>query len=306
METIFVVQQVIILAILMAVGYIATKKNIINEEISRGMGGMLTNIALPALILSSFQFTYSDDTIKGVITVFIYSLIIHALTILLCKVFFSKYKNEKNSVLTFGTVFPNSGFMGLPLILEIFGQEGMLYASIFMVPYHTLLWTYGEGLFTDKKKESVFKKLLSTPSLIAIGLGTIIFIFKINLPYIVSKPLSMFSALTSPLSMFILGQKITKLKFKEIIGDKDIYYGCFIKLIITPILTFLLLQMINSPSILTGIIVTMQSLPTAILLVVLSQQHDLGADFASKFTIVSHIISIITIPLIIIGTGILK
>lgn len=306
MGTILVVQQVIVLAILMAVGYIATKKNIINEEVSRGMSGILTNIALPALILSSFQFTYSEDTIKGVITVFVYSLIIHFLTILLAKFFFRKYKKEENAVLSFGTVFPNSGFMGLPLILELFGQKKMLYASIFMIPYHTLLWTYGEGLFTGKKKESLFKKLLSTPSLIAIGLGTIIFIFKINLPYIVSKPLSMFSALTSPLSMFILGQKITKLNLKEIIGDKDIYYGCFIKLIVAPILTFIFLKMISSPSILTGIIVTMQALPTAVLLVVLSQQHDVGADFGSKFTIVSHIISIITIPLIIIGTGILR
>jgi predicted permease len=306
METIFVIQQVIVLAILMGVGYMATKKNIINEEVVKGMSGILTNIALPALILSSFQFTYSKDTIKGVVTVFIYSLIIHILMILLSKIFFRKYKKEENAVLSFGTVFPNSGFMGLPLILELFGQEGMLYASIFMIPYHTLLWTYGEGLFTDKKKESPLKKLLSTPSLIAIILGTVIFVFKINIPYIVSKPLSMFSALTSPLSMFILGQKITKLNLKEIIGDRDIYYGCFIKLIIVPILTFIFLKMISSPSILTGIIVTMQALPTAILLVVLSQQHNVGADFASKFTIVSHIISIITIPLIIIGTGILR
>jgi predicted permease len=306
METIFVIQQVIVLAILMGVGYMATKKNIINEEVVKGMSGILTNIALPALILSSFQFTYSKDTIKGVVTVFIYSLIIHILMILLSKIFFRKYKKEENAVLSFGTVFPNSGFMGLPLILELFGQEGMLYASIFMIPYHTLLWTYGEGLFTDKKKESPLKKLLSTPSLIAIILGTVIFVFKINIPYIVSKPLSMFSALTSPLSMFILGQKITKLNLKEIIGDRDIYYGCFIKLIIVPILTFIFLKMISSPSILTGIIVTMQALPTAILLVVLSQQHNVGTDFASKFTIVSHIISIITIPLIIIGTGILR
>nr|WP_235601350.1 AEC family transporter [Tissierella sp. P1] len=118
------------------------------------------------------------------------------------------------------------------------------------------------------------------------------------MPYVVSKPLSMLSALTSPLSMLILGEKMTKLKLKEIIGDKDIYYACFIKLIVAPIVAVLLLKAINAPQLLTSIVVTMQSLPTAILLVVLTQKHDCEIEFALKFNIISHILSILTIPII--------
>ena len=306
MGTIFVVQQVVVLAILMAVGYIATKKNIINEDISRGMTQILTNIALPALIISSFDFGYSKDRIKGLVMIFIYSLIIHGLIIVISKIAFIKYKKGKNGVLSFGSIFPNSGFMGLPLVMELFGQEGVLYASVFMIPYHTLLWTYGEGLLSEKKKESALEKLTISPALIAVAIGALIFILKIQMPYVISKPLSMLSLLTSPLSMLILGEKIAKLKLKEIIGDRDIYYGCFIKLIISPLLTFLFLKIINAPQLLLGISVTMQALPSAILLVVLTQKHDGEIDLASKFAVVSHIVSIVTIPLIIIGTGLLK
>lgn len=298
MQTSFVVQQVTVLAILMAVGYVATKKNIINEEISRGMTLILTTIALPSLIISSFNVGYSKDTLRGVLLIFFYSVGAHFLAILISKIFFAKYPKGKNVVLTFGTAFPNSGFMGLPLILELFGQEAVLYSSIFMIPYHTLLWTYGEGILSKEKPESPIKNLITNPAIIAVILGTLIFIFNIQMPYVISRPISMLASLTSPLSMLILGEKISKLKFGEILLDKDVYYGCFVRLIVSPLVTLVLLKAINAPVLLRNIVVTMQSLPSAILLVVLTQKHQGETELASKFTVISHIVSILTIPLI--------
>ena len=298
MQTTFVIQQVIVLAILMSVGYVATKKEIITEDISKGMTLILTNIGLPALILSSFNMSYSNDTLKGVILIFLYSVGIHLFTIVLSQILFIKYPKGKKSVLSFGSIFPNSGFMGLPLIFELFGQEATLYASVFMIPYHTIQWTYGENMLSKEKAKISIKKLATTPALVAVILGSLIFILKIEMPYVVGKPLSLLSSLTSPLSMLILGEKITKLKFKEILMDKDIYYGCFIKLILVPLMTLIFLKAVNAPSLLLNIIVVMQSLPAAVLLVVLTQKHEGEIEFASKFTMISHILSIITIPLI--------
>lgn len=298
MQTTFVIQQVTVLAILMAVGYVATKKEIINEEISQGMTMVLTSIALPSLIISSFNFGYSKDTLNGLLLIFAYSLGAHILTILITKIFYFKYTKEKNVILSFGTIFPNSGFMGLPLIYELFGQEAVLYSSIFMIPYHTLLWTYGEGILSKEKPQSPLKKLATNPAVIAVVIGVLIFIFNIQLPYVVSKPISLLASLTSPLSMLILGEKITKLKFKEIVLDKDVYYGCFVRLIVSPLAALILLKAINAPELLRNIVVTMQSLPAAVLLVVLTQKHQGDIELASKFTLISHILSILTIPLI--------
>lgn len=298
MQTTFVIQQVIVLAILMSVGYVATKKEIITEDISKGMTLILTNIGLPALILSSFNMSYSNDTLKGVILIFLYSVGIHLFTMALSQILFIKYPKGKKSVLSFGSIFPNSGFMGLPLIFELFGQEATLYASVFMIPYHTIQWTYGENMLSKEKAKISIKKLATTPALVAVILGSLIFILKIEMPYVVGKPLSLLSSLTSPLSMLILGEKITKLKFKEILMDKDIYYGCFIKLILVPLMTLIFLKAVNAPSLLLNIMVVMQSLPAAVLLVVLTQKHEGEIEFASKFTMISHILSIITIPLI--------
>ncbi len=298
MQASFVTEQVIVLGILMAVGYVATKRGIITDALSNGITHLLTSIALPALIFSSFNIRYSKETIRGLLLAILYSLIIHTSIILLSKIAFRKYPAEKKQTFRFGTIFPNLGFMGLPLILEVFGQEAALYASVFMIPYHTLLWTYGEGILSKEKADSPFKKILKTPAIIAILLGTIALLLKIQEPYVIEKPIAMLASLTGPLPMILLGEKITKLKFKEIAFDKDIYYGCFIKLIVSPILTLIILRALSAPAFLVNIIVTMESLPSAVMMVILTQRHGGNIEFASKFAVISHIVSIATIPLI--------
>lgn len=306
MGTTFVFQQVLILALLMLVGYCSAKKNIINDNLSQGMTQILINIALPALIISSLNFNYSNYTEKWLIYMFIYSVSIHVINIVIAKIMFNVLRKEENGILEFGIVFANSGFMGLPLILEIYGQEGVFYASMFMMPYYALLWTYGQKIISGESKDLSIVKAINNPASIAIIIGMIIFMLKINLPYVLYKPLRMLASLTTPLSMLIVGEKMAKLKLKEIIFDKKIYFGCFVRLILLPIITNILLIAIGAPGLLMEIVVIMQSLPTAILLIVFTQKYDGNIDLALKFTIVSHILSIFTIPLILVSTGLLK
>ncbi|HEY8363884.1 MAG TPA: AEC family transporter [Tissierellaceae bacterium] len=298
MEVALVAKQVGVLAVLMAIGYVGTKKNIIDENVSKGLANILTSIALPAFLISSFNITYSEETLKGILLVFIYSLGIHILNAVITKFLYIKYNNGKNAVIRFGTIFGNCGFIGLPMIYELFGQEATLYGSVFLIPYHMVLWSYGESLLAKDKGDSPLKKLIKNPSLIAIAIGIVLFVLNIQLPYALSKSFSMLGSLTSPISMLILGEKITKLKFKEMIKDKDIYYGCFVKLIVLPVVTLGVMLLIKAPELIRNIMVFMQSLPVAILLVVLTQKHEGEIEFASKFAIISHIFCVITIPLI--------
>lgn len=298
MELALVAKQVAVLAVLMAVGYIGAKKNVINESTSKGIASILTNIALPALLITTFNMTYTSETLKGILMTILYSFGAHIITAILVKFLYIKYPKGKNGVLRFGSIIANSGFMGLPLLNELFGQEAALYGSVYMIPYHAILWTYGEGLLAKEKETFDIKKLIKNPAIIAIIIGAFIFAFNIQMPYVLSKSFSLLSGLTSPLSMLLLGEKIARLKFKEIIGDKDIYYACFAKLIVIPIIIFLILNIIKGPKLIKDIVVFMQSLPAPILLVVLTQKHEGEIEFASKFAVVSHILSVITIPLV--------
>lgn len=293
-----VIEQVGILGILMAVGYIGGIVGILKDAENRSMTILLTNIALPALVISAFSLGYSKETLNGIILVFILSFLGHILAGIIGKIAFIKYPASKGVVLRFGNMFANSGFMGIPFVYALFGETALLYASVYMIPFHILIWTYGEAMLEKGKKGSIIKKLIKNPSVISILIGMFIFVLNIKLPRVIAQPVDILSALTSPLAMIILGERISTLNPKEIFIDKDIYYGCFIKLIVTPLITLFILNFINIDPLVKNIVVLMQSLPLAVLTVVLTQKHGANADFASKLTVISHVLSVITIPLI--------
>ena len=99
MDPIIVIEQVGILAILMVVGYIGGKTKIIQDNESKAMTSIITNISLPALIISAFSIGYSKDTLKGVIIVFVLGMFAHILGAIVGKIAFIKYPKEKNRVL---------------------------------------------------------------------------------------------------------------------------------------------------------------------------------------------------------------
>ena len=59
------------------------------------------------------------------------------------------------------TIVSNSGFLGLPIAQGIYGAEGMMYASIFIIPMRVMMWSAGIACFTESPDmKSVVKKLV--------------------------------------------------------------------------------------------------------------------------------------------------
>ena len=67
MDIVVIIEQVLILAVLMAVGFVGGKTKVLGEIESDAMTKVLTQIALPALTISAFSVGFSKETINGVI-----------------------------------------------------------------------------------------------------------------------------------------------------------------------------------------------------------------------------------------------
>ncbi|HYE08705.1 MAG TPA: AEC family transporter [Patescibacteria group bacterium] len=299
MDNLFVIKQVAVLAVLALVGFVARKKKVMNDESSKGLSSILLYIALPAMIISAYNFKFSMGMLqKGGLAV-IFSIIIHALLIVINKVAFRRYGFDKRNVLSFVHVFANAGFIGLPLVLQLYNQEGVFYASMFMIPFHILMWTYGQGLFMKDKKGLSFIAQVANPNIISVMIGLVIFIFSIEVPYVIMRPLNMLSGLTAPLAMMIVGDKIAQMKWKDLFSDKDIYIACLARLVVAPVITYAIMKGANLDPVLIGVGVTLESIPAAVAVVVLAEKYGGDVMFASKCTLISHIISVITMTAIL-------
>ena len=217
------INQVMVLFIIMAVGFYAKKKKFLNGIVDKGLSDLLLNITLPFMIVASFNMQYEAEMVSNAQKIFIYSFVIHIGLIFISKIFFFKLPKNKEQVFRFITIFSKVGFMGYPVLESIYGGVGVFYAAIFNIAFNLLVWTVGVVLYTGEKDFKSMRKAITNPALIAVVIGLILFVFSIKLPLPIQTSLKLVGSTTTPISMIIIGSMLAEMQFKNIFSDFSIY-----------------------------------------------------------------------------------
>lgn len=144
-------QQMIVMFLMMAVGYLCYRKQILTEEVSRKVSAIVVNVANPCMILSS---ALTDQQMQGkelvqtlAIVVMMYAFLLVVAQLLpriLC------IQKESRGAYAAMTVFANIGFMGFPVMAAMYGNGALLYGAVFQIPFNILIYTYGVAVLTRK------------------------------------------------------------------------------------------------------------------------------------------------------------
>ncbi|HRM90055.1 MAG TPA: AEC family transporter, partial [Thomasclavelia ramosa] len=216
--------------ILMIIGYILRKTNIISKEHRKSLTDLVIYIVLPANIIYSFMIKMDTQIIKSGLTILIVSIIIQFACQVFGKYFFIKATKRQQSVLQYGTICSNAGFMGSPLIQGLYGLDGLLFASIYLIPQRIVMWSGGVACFTNAKGKDVIKKVITHPCIIAVFIGLFIMISQIQLPSFLKVSIQSLSNCTMALSMIVIGGILAEIKIRDVINRLTLYYS-FIRLI---------------------------------------------------------------------------
>ncbi|WP_308779569.1 AEC family transporter [uncultured Clostridium sp.] len=293
-----VLNKIISLFLIILIGVYGSKKNIINEEINKGLRRILLEITLPLLVINSFSFEFSDGMGKNVLTAFIYSITFMALGAIISYIFLFPLKGEKKKILHFANVFSNCGFIGFPIINSLYGAEGVVYTSIFNMVFTIALWTYGVMIFSDKMSKKKIKKVLVNPAIIAVYIGIPIMLLNIKLPSFLIDTTKIVGDMTAPISMIIVGSILSKVRIKDVFKEVSIYYEALIKLIIIPLILFLIKIIIKDNTTVINTIIVLQAMPAAAMTSIFAADFNKEKEYSAKVVFITTLLSIITIPII--------
>lgn len=144
-------QQMIVMFLMMAVGYLCYRRQILTEEVSKKVSAIVVNVANPCMILSS---ALTDQQMQGkelvqtlAIVVMMYAFLLVVAQLLpriLC------IQKESRGAYAAMTVFANIGFMGFPVLAAMYGNGALLYGAVFQIPFNILIYTYGVAVLTRK------------------------------------------------------------------------------------------------------------------------------------------------------------
>jgi malate permease and related proteins len=303
LEMSVIIESVLSLFFMILVGVYACKQKIITPVLNKGLIDILMQIALPFMILSSFIYTYDETIQSNVYQTLYYSIIVYLVTIIISYLILLPIKKNKKTILHFSNVFVNTGYIGFPVLYSIYGAEGVVYGSIFNMFFVIFLWTYGLLLFKGNPGRIALKeeigKILTNPSIIAVCAGLLIMIFHIPIPAPLLSGIKSIGSITGPLSMIIIGVILANTKLKGFIHDWTLYYGLVVKLIIIPVIIYLISLLIMEPSKAANTVIIMSAMPASAMTAIFAESFHKEKEYASVVVSLSTLLSLVTITLLV-------
>lgn len=300
MNSTVIINQVIVLFLILIVGFIARKLSIVNEEVKKKLSELLLKITSPFLVIASFQFEFSRDKLINAAIVLAIGVGVHTFAILLGTVLFNRMPEGSRNVLKFITVFANCGYMGFPVLDSLFGKTGIFYGSIYVAAFNIFTWTYGVMLFSGgKKNQGSIRKALLNPGIISVAIGMVFFLFSIRLPDPIFKALDIVGSMTTPLSMIIIGALLAEADFRNILSGFAMYCGIFVRLILMPLITIGVLKLLGVTGMLLSVPAVLSGMPAAANTAIFAEMFEGDSLFASRCVAISTLLSMITIPLMV-------
>ncbi len=290
-----VVLKVAVILLLIAVGYIVTKRGIFTERGASEVTTLLIKLVTPCLIINSLLGSDGSLQLTEMLLSIAVAFLSMAVSLVLSLVTFRKEPPERRKVLRFATIFSNAGFMGIPLVESIVGGKGVIYGSFFIVVFNIVCWTYGYSMMSGGAKMSVRTALLN-PGMVGLMIGLPIYFLKLPLPAIVTEPIGFLSNLNTPLAMLVIGSYIAKVDLHSFVSDLAVYKMAFLRLVAAPALYLAALLLVRpEPDLLVSSVIQ-ASAPVAANTVLFAVQYHQDSELASKTVAVSTVLSIITIP----------
>lgn len=288
------ITQMSILFILISCGFFCNKKNLINKNQIPFLSKIVLNVGIPGAILASV----SAGTTLQPKELYLY-LLGFLLFNILCGVF-SKFivkvlrisKNGKQY--EFMLMFSNIAFMGLPIVKAVFGNEALIYATLFLLPSNLVLFSYGEFLMKDTKEFSL-KKFFNLP-IIASILAVIICIFNYQPPYLLTKSLEYLGNITTPLAMIIIGVSLSGVSIFEALKNRDLLIFLFVKMIVLPLVYWKILDAMKVNELIVSMLVLLMALPIPSNTVVYASIYNKNVPLATHASVLTNVVSILTIP----------
>lgn len=283
--------------IMMLIGLVLKKLDIISESGKESLTNLVIYVLLPCNIIKSFMITFNKSILISFATMLIISILIQVICFILGKILYGKHKPEQRKVLQYATVCSNAGFLGNPIAENVFGMMGLAYASIFLIPQRIVMWSAGVATFTESPdKKTLIKKVLTHPCIIAVFIGLLFMFTQANLPGFIDASIKSLSGCTTALSMIVIGTILADVDFKTMI-NKTIINFTILRLVILPLLVWGACIVFRIDQLVTGVAVLLTAMPAGTTTGILAAKYDGDYIFATKCIIFSTLASIVSTPI---------
>lgn len=300
--------QMAIFFFLMLLGLVARACGFITEQNRRQLVSIVVFIATPAMILSCdvrtfIQHDYSYIAWGAFVLVLVQ--LAQAVTGIVFPPLLRVPRGGRRAVWNLLFLCTNTALLGIPMASALFGDEAMVYMSLFAVINTLLLYSYGIAILGGSGGGSSLKAVLKNPNLACCLILIVLIIIRKPIPEWARHGLSAAGQAAPPLAMMALGATLGDVRPSEILKDARLLAFLVLKMLVIPIGLMYLMKPLFTQSALEGVALIVLAAPCGVMVAMLSVLYrPEGAAEASKVISATTAVAVFTIPLVALACGI--
>ena len=234
------------LFLLIGVGFFAVRAGLLPAESSKPMSTLLMKVTVPATIIHSMLRPFDPGFLKLGVSIFLvgavafplFSLLSLGLSRLL------RVPQDRRGMWCCCATFCNNGFMGFPVALALFGEEGLTLTVILSIPFNLLMYSVGAKMVCmDLPRDGSARPISWSRAVFSVinlsmAVGLLLYFTQLPLPQAILGPLGYLSDATTPLSMIITGMNLSQGSLADVVRDRDAFTASAMRLLLFPLIAW--------------------------------------------------------------------
>ncbi|MFT8872380.1 MAG: AEC family transporter [Sporolactobacillus sp.] len=302
------IQGILVILIMISVGYALAARGWFDEKASRLIARLVTQIALPAYMISTITAHFSGNELLKLLPDLRFPVISMLILFGLSFLFVRFLHISPAHAGLFKSMFCNSNtvFVGLPVNLALFGPKSLPYVLVFYMANTTFFWTLGVYLIQkdgDRDARMNLRTALTkvfSPPLLGFIVGVILVLLHIKLPAFLLSDCQYIGGLTIPLSMIFIGIAIRQAGLREMNLSRDCCGILIGRFLAAPLLMTLLVMPSPLPGIMKAVFILQSAMPVMTNAPVVSKMYHADSKYAAVMVTETTLLSLLTIPLLMV------
>ncbi|RLK51124.1 hypothetical protein DFR31_1040 [Alkalispirillum mobile] len=251
---------------------------------------LVFNIGTPALVLAAVS--GADIDLGG----FGRTMLATALVVLAmgaATVFMARLLNRDWRVVLAPMMYPNTGNMGLPVVLYAFGGTGFAFGITVMITVTLFQFTLGTVMAS---RGNPLKTLVRTPTVYAIVIVVALLITDTDLPLWLDNTVDLISGFTVPLMLITLGVSLGSIQVTSLMSGVTF---SLLRIPVAALLAWGVGYMVGLPPMAHAILILQMSMPVAVFNYLFAVRADREPEYVASLVFVSTLLSLVYLPVLL-------
>ncbi len=299
--------------LIILLGYFLKRIGVINENFVEITSKFVFNVSLPAFIfmkISTLDLTAALD-IRQIIFIYAGTLLVYFIVWIIASLFIKDGRDL--SVFVQGAYRSNYAIVGLAIIANLFGDEGLGKATLilaFLLPVYNVLaviiLTVPMRKIKKLKLSSTVQEIILNPLIISVIVALPFSYYKLELPSLLLTTGNFLADVALPLALIGIGGSLNIENIRR--ASTLAFSSSILKLIVVPVVLTFFAYLFGYRGMDLGIMFILFACPTAIVSFIMAEAMGANSKLAGNIVVISTIGSVITISAAIIflkGAGLI-